>query len=156
MYNNSMDLLMKLHIRGATNGTTTGTFSISSSNYVINFYDFTGTSANFIVVPVGTELRINKIVASGVTSTQSMTVNVEVADDANNVSPTFIPIASYNIVTPSNIGVVDIDLERPLIIKPKASYNNNGVLSTTAIRFTWNQGTAFVAYIDVDICIYRQ
>lgn len=158
----------RLYIRASTDGTsTTGTFPISSPNQVLAFRDYANANANFIVIPIGLRAIIERIIISGAPATgaERTTVNVQVSDDANAASPTFTDVANYTVTlsatTPPSVHVLGTVGEEGggegegegglLVIEPRATMNNNNVLSTTAIRFTWTQSAAHVAYISIVI-----
>ncbi|MEM1950464.1 MAG: hypothetical protein QXI43_00310 [Candidatus Nitrosocaldus sp.] len=167
----------RLYIRASTNGTsTTGIFPISSPNQVLAFRDYANANANFIVIPIGLRAIIERIIISGAPATgaERTTVNIQVSDDANAASPTFTDVANYTVTlsatTPPSVHVLDATPASGsskgvggvgeegggeegglLVIEPRATMNNNNVLSTTAIRLTWNQSAAHVAHISIVI-----
>lgn len=157
-----MKMKMKMHIRGVTDGvTSSGTLPISSPDIAVNFRNYAGANANFITVPVGLQLCIKRIIVSGAPAAGSslMSISVERADDADAATPSFSAVATYSVVA-SNTGSVPqvhiIDLEQPLIIRPLRTLNDRGTVSTTAVRFTYSQSTAFVANIDIDTAMVEE
>lgn len=156
----------RLYIRASTNGTsTTGVFPISSPNQVLAFRNYANADADFIVIPIGLRAIIERIIITGapVTGTERTTVNIQVSDDANAASPTFTDVANYTVTlsatTPPSVHVLGTVGEEGgegeegglLVIEPRATLNNNNVLSTTAIRFTWTQSAAHVVHISIVI-----
>lgn len=114
---------------GQTDGTnTTGVFTLTSKDFK--------NSVTHLQLDKGLKYKIWNIRISG----EPVTVNIEKTEDVTASPPTWVQIDSYDLVSP---GVIILEKRRPIVV--------HGKTGLEAIRFTWNQTTAAVSKISIDI-----